>query len=68
MFIQLNANAKLERYFPFFMSKFFQLASAVQQLVNESKRVLVLGRRHMNTWPRMDYIRSIAPVFLVEDM
>lgn len=48
--------------------KFSQLAGAVEQLVNEGKRVLVLGRTHMENWPKIDYIRSLATVFLVDNM
>lgn len=45
-----------------------QLANAVQQLVDEGNRVLVIGRKHMERWPRMDSIRQNATVFLVENM
>lgn len=46
----------------------FTLANAVNQFVEEGKRVLVIGRKHMNRWPKMGHIHQMATVFLVDNM
>ncbi|XP_055303152.1 mitochondrial ribonuclease P catalytic subunit-like [Sitodiplosis mosellana] len=46
----------------------FALANVVSQLTAEGKRVLVVGRKHMNRWPKMNAIRQMATVFLVDDI
>lgn len=46
------------------------LRSVVQQLVDENQKVLVLGRRHMQNWPKpeMRYIHQNASVFLAQNI
>ena len=49
---------------------FKQLASVVKYFQNKNKHVLVLGRKHMNKWPKktMQYVKDNAAVFLANDM
>ncbi|TMW47890.1 hypothetical protein DOY81_007040 [Sarcophaga bullata] len=46
------------------------LASVVKYFQNKNKHVLVLGRKHMNNWPRktMQYVKDNAAVFLANDI
>ena len=48
----------------------FQVKSVVNHFVKEGKKVLVLGRKHMEKWPQqnMKYIFDNANVFLAEDL
>ncbi|XP_031624091.1 mitochondrial ribonuclease P catalytic subunit-like [Contarinia nasturtii] len=43
------------------------LKNAVEQLCNEGKRILVIGRTHMKYWAKMRRIRQIATVFFVDN-
>lgn len=47
-----------------------QLHHVVKHFVRKSKKVLVLGRKHMQTWAPsyMDYIYRNAHVFLAQNM
>jgi mitochondrial ribonuclease P protein 3 len=49
---------------------FFQLSSVVEYFVKKDQNVLVLGRKHMNGWPKqqMTYIRQNATFFLTENL
>lgn len=49
---------------------YLQLASVVKYFQNKNKYVLVLGRKHMNNWPKktMQYIKDNAAMFLANDM
>lgn len=42
------------------------LAQIVENFVQQKKRVLVIGRKHMDSWPehQMNYIKTNATVFL----
>ncbi|CAH1402460.1 unnamed protein product [Nezara viridula] len=46
------------------------LCRVVKHFVNLSKKVMVLGRKHMSLWPKvdMDYIKKNAFLFLVENV
>ncbi|RZC42647.1 mitochondrial ribonuclease P protein 3, partial [Asbolus verrucosus] len=46
------------------------VASVVSHFVNQGKKILVLGRNHMNKWPRQNwgYIRQHSTVFLTQDL
>jgi ribonuclease P protein 3 len=46
------------------------LTMVVKHFVDDGKRVLVLGRKHMMKWPRdqMTYINKNSLVFLTENM
>lgn len=45
------------------------LARVVEYFVQRKKRILVIGRKHINTWPehQMNYIKMNATVFLTAD-
>ncbi|XP_055634315.1 mitochondrial ribonuclease P catalytic subunit [Toxorhynchites rutilus septentrionalis] len=47
-----------------------QLASVVRHYVQRNKRVMVIGRQHMNRWKSKDmkYIREKSYLFLTEDL
>ncbi|XP_053695978.1 mitochondrial ribonuclease P catalytic subunit [Sabethes cyaneus] len=47
-----------------------QIAAVVRHYVHKKKRVLVIGRQHMNRWRSKDmkYIREKAYLFLTEDL
>nr|CAD7406658.1 unnamed protein product [Timema cristinae] len=46
------------------------LQSVVRHFVSRSQRVLLLGRKHMLSWPRryMDYVHSNAQVFFAQNI
>lgn len=46
------------------------LRNVVKHFIGLSKKVMVLGRKHMNSWPKedMDYIKQNAFLFLVENL
>ncbi|XP_013102094.2 mitochondrial ribonuclease P catalytic subunit [Stomoxys calcitrans] len=46
------------------------LASVVKYFNNKNKHVLVLGRKHMNNWPKktMQYVKDNAAMFLANDL
>lgn len=46
------------------------LASVVKHFIQKGKHVLVLGRKHMNRWPKeqMTYIRRMGAMFLTENL
>ncbi|XP_023298776.2 mitochondrial ribonuclease P catalytic subunit [Lucilia cuprina] len=46
------------------------LASVVKYFHNKNKYVLILGRKHMNNWPKktMQYVKDNAAVFLANDI
>jgi ribonuclease P protein 3 len=48
----------------------FQLRDVVHHFIKDSKKVMVLGRKHMVNWPKenMNYVMKNAVVFLAEDM
>lgn len=52
----------------FYICMYFQLMNVVKQLVDNNKRVLVIGRKHMNKWPRLKFIKSISNVYLVDNV
>lgn len=45
------------------------LAQIVEYFVKRNKRVLVIGRKHMNNWPerQMNYIKMNAEIFFTAD-
>jgi ribonuclease P protein 3 len=47
-----------------------QLHCVVKYFIKKSKKVLVLGRKHMQTWPPyyMDFIYRNAHVFLADNL
>lgn len=46
-----------------------QLIDAVKQLKQDGKRVLVIGRKHMDRWPGIKNLyRVTRNVFLVDNM
>ncbi|KAK9872163.1 hypothetical protein WA026_016217 [Henosepilachna vigintioctopunctata] len=46
------------------------LANVVAYFVNRNKKVLVLGREHMNRWPKKNwnYVKNNAKLFLTQDL
>uniref|UniRef100_A0A1B6EBK8 Mitochondrial ribonuclease P catalytic subunit n=1 Tax=Clastoptera arizonana TaxID=38151 RepID=A0A1B6EBK8_9HEMI len=48
----------------------FMVKSVVEHFVKQSKKVLVLGRKHMNRWPQsnMKYIKDNASIFFADDL
>ena len=48
----------------------FQLKDVVCHYVKQSKKVMILGRKHMANWPKqnMSYVTKNAAVFLAENM
>jgi ribonuclease P protein 3 len=46
------------------------VASVVSHFVNRGKKVLVMGRNHMNKWPKKNwrYIQENAEIFLTQDL
>lgn len=45
------------------------VAQIVEHFVKRNKRVLVIGRKHMNNWPerQINYIKTNAEIFLTAD-
>lgn len=46
------------------------VAAVVRYFVEQNKRVLVLGRKHMLRWPKggMGYVQANAKLFLTDDL
>lgn len=47
-----------------------QLRDVVQYFIRKTKKVAVIGRKHMLHWPKreMEYINQQASLFLASDM
>lgn len=53
-----------------FHERFFQLAHVVAHFVERNKKVVVLGRKHMESWPKKEwgYVKRNADLFLTENL
>lgn len=51
------------------MQQSITLRNLVEKLVNKRKRILVIGRKHMEKWPEiyMNYVKSKSTIFLTND-
>ncbi|XP_031623922.1 uncharacterized protein LOC116341153 isoform X2 [Contarinia nasturtii] len=66
--VQANGLSKLSLSNDYYKSPCsYSLADAAKQLIDEGRRVLVIGKKHMKVWSTMEDIRQIATVFLVEN-
>ena len=46
----------------------FQLIRAVEYFSRNGKKVLVLGRQHMRSWPRMEELVRSATCYLLKNL